>query len=109
MARMALVIGALAAIVYPIPLQLQGTTYYQTVGFLVLINAMLGVGWNVIGGWAGQFDFGPQGVFAIGAYTAAILFVHLGWSPWLGMLGGGLGGIGICARVAYPLTRPPGH
>src|SRR5215470_15671937 len=61
--RIALVVGALVAILYPIPLQLQGYTYYQTVGFLVLVNAMLGVGWNVIGGWAGQFDFGPQGFF----------------------------------------------
>jgi hypothetical protein len=41
-ARIALAIGALVAIVYPIPLQVQGTTYYQTVGFLVLLNAMLG-------------------------------------------------------------------
>src|SRR5438309_11708355 len=90
---------------YPIPLQLQGTTYYQTVGFLVLLNAMLGAGWNVIGGWAGQFDFGPQVFFAVGAYTAAILFVHLGWSPWLGMLAGVLAAMGICALVTYPLTR----
>src|SRR5439155_1220131 len=84
-ARLALVIGALAAIVYPIPLQLQGTTYYQTVGFLVLVNAMLGVGWNVIGGWAGQFDFGPQVFFAVGAYTAALLYVKLGVDAWLGL------------------------
>ena len=75
MGRLALAVGAVAAILYPIPLQLQGTTYYQTVGFLVLINAMLGLGWNVIGGWAGQFDFGPQVFFGVGAYTAALLFV----------------------------------
>ena len=67
MGRLALAVGAVAAILYPIPLQLQGTTYYQTVGFLVLINAMLGLGWNVIGGWAGQFDFGPQVFFGVGA------------------------------------------
>src|SRR2546428_12195862 len=101
MARIALAIGALAAIVYPIPLQLHGTTYYQTVGFLVLINAMLGVGWNVIGGWAGQFDFAPQVFFAIGAYTAALLFVHPGWSPSLPPLGGGRAAHGNCAAVAH--------
>src|SRR5437867_3394670 len=70
---------------------------------------MLGVGWNVIGGWAGQFDFGPQVFFAIGAYTAAILFVHVGLSPWLGMLAGVLAAMGICALVTYPLTRLRGH
>jgi branched-chain amino acid transport system permease protein len=108
-ARIALVIGALAAIVYPIPLQFQGTTYYQTVGFLVLVNAMLGVGWNVIGGWAGQFDFGPQVFFAVGAYTAALLYVKLGVDAWLGLLAGvAVAGV-ICTVLTYPLTRLRGH
>ena len=107
--RLALVIGALAAIVYPIPLQIQGTTYYQTVGFLVLLNAMLGVGWNVIGGWAGQFDFGPQVFFGIGAYTAALLYVNLGIDAWLGLFGGVSVAVVICAVLTYPLTRLRGH
>lgn len=109
MARIALVIGALAAIVYPIPLQLQGQTYYQTVGFLVLVNAMLGVGWNVIGGWAGQFDFGPQVFFAVGAYTAALLYVKLGVDAWLGLLAGVAVAAVLCAILTYPLTRLRGH
>src|SRR5207244_7575840 len=58
---------------------------------------------------AGQFDCGPQVFFAIGAYTAAILFVHVGLSPWLGMLAGVLAAMGICALVTYPLTRLRGH
>jgi branched-chain amino acid transport system permease protein len=107
--RTALVIGALAAIVYPIPLQLQGTTYYQTVGFLVLVNAMLGVGWNVIGGWAGQFDFGPQVFFGVGAYAAALLYVKLGVDAWLGLLAGVTIAAGLCAVLTYPLTRLRGH
>jgi len=108
-ARIALAIGALAAVAYPIPLQLQGTTYYQTVGFLVLLNAMLGVGWNVIGGWAGQFDFGPQVFFAVGAYTAAVLYVKLGVDAWLGLLAGVAVAALICAVLTYPLTRLRGH
>ena len=108
-ARLALAAGVLLGLAYPIPLQWSGYTYFHTVGFLVLINAMLGVGWNVIGGWAGQFDFGPQVFFAIGAYTAAILFVHVGLSPWLGMLAGVPAAMGICALVTYPLTRLRGH
>ena len=109
MARVALVVGALFAIVYPIPLQLQGQTYYQTVGFLVLLNAMLGLGWNVIGGWAGQFDFGPQVFFGVGAYTAALLYVKLGVDAWLGLLGGAAVAVVICAVLTYPLTRLRGH
>jgi branched-chain amino acid transport system permease protein len=108
-ARIALVIGALVAIVYPIPLQLHGYTYYQTVGFLVLVNAMLGMGWNVIGGWAGQFDFGPQVFFGVGAYTAALLYVKLGVDTWLGLLAAIVVAAVICAVLTYPLTRLRGH
>jgi branched-chain amino acid transport system permease protein len=108
-ARIALVLGALAAIVYPIPLQIQGTTYYQTVGFLVLVNAMLGLGWNVIGGWAGQFDFGPQVFFGVGAYTAALLYVKLGVDAWLGLLASVVVAAVVCAVLTYPLTRLRGH
>jgi len=107
--RIALIVGAVAAILYPIPLQLQGTTYYQTVGFLVLLNAMLGVGWNVIGGWAGQFDFGPQVFFAVGAYTAALLYVKLGVNTWLGLPLAALLAAVVCAVLTYPLTRLRGH
>jgi branched-chain amino acid transport system permease protein len=108
-ARLALLLGAVAAIVYPIPLQLQGYTYYQTVGFLVLINAMLGLGWNVIGGWAGQFDFGPQVFFAVGAYTAALLYVRLGVDAWLGLPVAAAVAAVLCALLTYPLTRLRGH
>lgn len=107
--RVALVVGALAAIAYPIPLQISGQTYYQTVGFLVLLYAMLGVGWNVIGGWAGQFDFGPQVFFALGAYMAVLLFVHLGVNPWLGLLAGIAFAVIVCALVTFPITRLRGH
>ena len=109
MARLALLLGTVFAIVYPIPLQIQGTTYYQTVGFLVLVNAMLGVGWNVIGGWAGQFDFGPQVFFAVGAYTAALLYVKLGVNAWLGLPVAAVMAAVICAVLTYPLTRLRGH
>jgi len=109
MGRVALALGALVALVYPIPLQLTGYTYFQTVGFLVLLYAALGVGWNVVGGWAGQFDFGPCVFFATGAYTAAILAVHLGWSPWPGLLAGVVVSVLICAAVTFPVTKLRGH
>jgi branched-chain amino acid transport system permease protein len=107
--RAALVVGALIALAYPIPLQLQGYTYFQTVGFLVFLNAMLGVGWNIIGGWTGQFDFGPQVFLATGAYTAAILFVHLEWNAWVTMIAAVLVSVVICALLTYPITKLRGH
>ena len=109
LARIALVLGAVVAIVYPLPLQWYGYTYFQTVGFLVLLNAMLGIGWNVIGGWTGQFDFAPQLFFAIGAYVSALLKIHLGLTPWLGLVAGVAFAVVVCAVLTYPITRLRGH
>ncbi len=106
---MALATAAVVAVAYPLPFDARGYVYYETVGFLVLVNAMLGIGWNVIGGWAGQFDFGPNVFFAIGAYVAALLAVHLGLNAWLGLLAGVLVSVVICAVLTYPITRLRGH
>jgi branched-chain amino acid transport system permease protein len=56
---------------------------------LVLFFAFLGVAWNLLGGYAGQFSFGHAAFFGIGAYTSTLLLVRLGLSPWLGSLAGG--------------------
>ena len=97
------------ALLYPIPFERSGQIYYETVGFLVLLNAMLGIGWNIIGGWAGQFDFGPSIFFAIGAYTAALLSIHWGFNAWLALLGAVAVSVVICAALTYPVTRLRGH
>ncbi len=103
------VVGAVVALLYPLPFEWSGQAYYETVGFLVLLNAMLGIGWNIIGGWAGQFDFGPSIFFAIGAYTAALLNIHWGWNAWLALLGAMVVSAIICAAITYPVTRLRGH
>jgi branched-chain amino acid transport system permease protein len=103
------VAAALVALGYPLPFEAGGYVYYETVGFLVLLNAMLGIGWNIIGGWAGQFDFGPNIFFAMGAYTAALLTIHLGCNAWLGLLGAVAVAMVICAVLTYPITRLRGH
>jgi branched-chain amino acid transport system permease protein len=107
--RVALAVGLVVALAYPVAVQVSGYTYFQTVGFLVLIYATLGIGWNFIGGWAGQFDFGPNIFLATGAYTAALAAVHWGWSPWLGMVAGIAVSMAICAVITFPVTRLRGH
>jgi branched-chain amino acid transport system permease protein len=107
--RVAVGLLVLAAVVYPIPLQAGGYTYFQTVGFLVFIYAMLGIGWNVIGGLAGQFDFGPSVFFAVGAYVAALLAIHWELNAWLGLLAGVIVAALACALLTYPITKLRGH
>lgn len=52
---------------------------------MIFLMAIMGQGWNVLSGYAGQFSFGHSLFFGIGAYTSTLLFVKLGLSPWFGM------------------------
>ncbi|HEY2496613.1 MAG TPA: branched-chain amino acid ABC transporter permease [Candidatus Angelobacter sp.] len=57
---------------------------------LIFITAMwttTSLGWNLIGGMAGQVSFGFAVFFGLGAYTTALL-MHAGHSPYFGFIGG---------------------
>jgi len=53
--------------------------------FLVgaLLVALAGQGWNILGGYGGQYSFGHAAFFGTGAYVTAILQVHYGINAWL--------------------------
>ncbi|WP_126200326.1 ABC transporter permease subunit [Thermus scotoductus] len=54
-----------------------------------LTLALLALGWNILGGFAGQVSFGHAAFFGLGAYGAGILS-KAGLDPWLALfLGGG--------------------
>lgn len=57
--------------------------YIQHIAILVFMYIALASSWNIIGGYAGYESFGHIVFFGIGAYTAAILLIQLGWSPLL--------------------------
>ena len=42
---------------------------------LFFMFAMMGVAWNIMGGYAGMFSFGQVAFFGIGAYTSSFLFI----------------------------------
>jgi branched-chain amino acid transport system permease protein len=52
---------------------------------LTLFVAVLGQGWNVLGGYGGQYSFGNAVFFGTGAYIQALLQFKFGWSPWITM------------------------
>jgi branched-chain amino acid transport system permease protein len=64
-----------------------------TLNFLVmtLLIALAGQGWNLLGGYGGQYSFGHAAFFGTGAYVTAILQVRYGINAWLGF------GIGLAA------------
>jgi branched-chain amino acid transport system permease protein len=53
--------------------------------------ALAGQGWNLLGGYGGQYSFGHAAFFGTAAYATAILQVRYGVNAWLGLL------IGIAA------------
>lgn len=53
---------------------------------MTYLFALMSQGWNVLGGYVGQVSFGHSLFLGAGAYVSTLLFIHLGWSPWIGML-----------------------
>ncbi len=56
-----------------------------TILVTVLFFAYMGIGWNVMMGFAGQLSLGHALYVGLGAYVSAALYVHFGLSPWLGL------------------------
>lgn len=78
---------------------------WTSVGASVLTFAMLGLGLNIVVGYAGLLDLGYSAFFAIGAYTTAILTVKLHQDFWSTLIPAvvfaGLAG----AILGYPTLR----
>ena len=79
------------------------TSSNVVLNFLViaLLIALVGQGWNLLGGYVGQYSFGHAAFFGTGAYATAILQVHYGVNAWVGFAAGWL-----LSRIAIP-TCPP--
>jgi branched-chain amino acid transport system permease protein len=67
-----------------------------SINFVVtaLIVALAAQGWNLLGGYCGQFSFGHAAFFGTGAYVTAALQSRYGVNAWAGA------GIGIAAGAA---------
>ncbi len=85
-ATIALVVALLACV----PLL---TTSNVVLNFMViaLLIALVGQGWNVLGGYGGQYSFGHAAFFGTAAYTTGILQLRYGVNAWAGL------GLGIAA------------
>lgn len=60
--------------------------YLITVGTIILINAIVVCGLNIIVGYAGQISLGHAAFSGIGAYTAALLATKAGLSFWAALV-----------------------
>jgi branched-chain amino acid transport system permease protein len=66
------------------------TTSNVVLNFLIatLLIALVGQGWNLLGGYGGQYSFGHAAFFGTAAYTTAILQMQYGINAWLGLFAG---------------------
>src|SRR5512141_1331359 len=80
------IVGVLA-VRAAVPLAVQSNT---ALNFLVtaLLIALAGQGWNILGGYGGQYSFGHAAFFGTGAYVTAILQVRYGVNAWPGFAAG---------------------
>lgn len=57
------------------------STYWRGVLVVALFYALTAMGWNLLGGYAGQFSVAPAAFVLIGMYTSALLVHYRDWSP----------------------------
>lgn len=73
------------AVLASVPLWLHDA-YLLQLALRVVLFAVLGMAWNLVGGYAGQLSLGHVAYFGIGAYGMSLLHERFGLSPWLGIL-----------------------
>ena len=100
------VIILLMLIVFPL---IVSESFNIHVMILVFMFGMLGVAWNIIGGYAGMFSFGQAAFFGIGAYTSSYLSIAYGVNPWIGLVAGGCAAAVVAAAIGYPCSNLRGH
>jgi branched-chain amino acid transport system permease protein len=61
------------------------SSYWMHILILVIMWSVIGMAWNLLGGYCGQVSFGHAAFFGVGAYTAGILYNKLGISAWWGL------------------------
>lgn len=62
--------------------------YLISIFVLIFYFAYVGQAWNLMMGFAGQLSLGHALYAGLGGYVAALLWLHFGIGPWLGVFAG---------------------
>jgi branched-chain amino acid transport system permease protein len=97
-------IAAVVAVLAIVPFV---TASNVVLNFLIttLLIALVGQGWNLLGGYGGQYSFGHAAFFGTAAYTTAILQVQYGINAWFGFFVGIFAGSLVGAVIGFLCFR----
>ncbi len=82
--------------------------FHLKVLFMIGVNYLAATGLNVLVNHTGQKSLGHAGLFAVGAYTAALLTTRFEWNPWFAFAASGVTAGVFGAVVALPALRVAG-
>lgn len=102
-------VGLLVLIVVGLAWPLLVPRYFVFLASLVLVNAIVAMGLNLLSGYTHQLSFGHAGFLAIGAYTTALLGLHARGLPApLALLGAGVVTAAVGVALGLPCLRLEG-
>lgn len=104
-----LALAGLLGVLLVLPMALSDRPFELRMMVVIFLYAMLGHGWNILGGYAGQISVGHGLFFGLGAYTSTVLSLKLGLNPWFGMAAGGAVAAAAGVLVGIPCFRLKGH
>jgi len=99
-ARAYLPILAVAAALAALPLLAASNTLLNSM-VLALIIALAAQGWNILGGYGGQFSFGHAAFFGMGAYGTAILQTRYGVNAYAAFAAAAALGAAVGLAIGY--------
>ena len=91
-----------------LPIGLGDNRYIMNILILSFIWGLVASSWNLLMGYGRVMSFAHMAFFTIGAYTSGLLAVHLGISPWIGMVAGGGATALVGVLIGLPCLRLKG-
>lgn len=79
--------------------------YILRIFIYIFMWAIMGISWNMLGGWLGQISLGHSSFLGLGAMVSTLLLVLFDVSPWIGMWIGALASISGSFVLGYITLR----
>jgi branched-chain amino acid transport system permease protein len=104
----AFVIGGIIVLVFVLLPQVANPgNYILSLLFTLFIYIILAQSWNLLGGYAGQFNLGLAAYFGTGVLSWSLLYLA-GVPPYVAMLAGGVAAVVLACIIGIPTLRLKG-